>query len=83
MLETIRNYYEKEYKMLAWTLNQIKTGKSFFNKSDVPRIIDGTIKMLLGVAFFAQDESFELKFEDIDAIYEEYRKKIEAMKGDF
>jgi hypothetical protein len=83
MLETIRKYYEAEYNRLIWTFDRIKDGTSYFKVDDVPELINGTIKMLLGVAFFAQDESFGLKFEDIDAIYEEYRKKINDLRGGF
>ena len=79
MLEIIRNYYEAEYKRAVECIEYALAGESIFKAEDVSYIIDSTIKMMLGVAFFVQDESFNLSFDDVNKIYEEYREKMEDL----
>lgn len=70
MTDKIKNFYEQEYKStITWLSSEYcKT------KEDKIRSINYAIQRCLGVSLFAQ--GLDVSFEEVDALYTEYRKKF-------
>lgn len=80
MLEKVREYFENEYREILQLVERIRANESeFFTVRDIPDYKHNSLQRMLGVAMFAQHKDFGLTFDEIDAIYTEYREKIEAI----
>lgn len=73
MIEKMERFYEREFKRLecALTLNNHCTWIT-------PQELKGnTLQRMLGIAYFAQD--LDLDYREIEALYNEYKSRIEAL----
>ena len=70
MLDKVKDFYEKEYKnTLNWLgCEYCKT------KENKIRSINYAIQRCLAVALFVQN--FDITYEEVDVLYDEYRKKF-------
>ena len=70
MLEKVKEFYEREY---------ISTERYLKGKycGDKRMVVEKTISYFLGIAQFVQ--TIGVKFEDIDVLYNIYKKKLEKL----
>ena len=75
MLDKVKDFYEMEYKDTARTLQN-----PYWKKRET-EVIKCELQRCLGVAFFVQN-AYDVPFEDINNLYEEYKDKIERLISD-
>lgn len=72
MLDKVKDYFEMEYN------DAVELTKNKWKCTTSEQIIDKTLQRCLGVALFVQNVS-DVTFEEIDSLYEEYRRKLEEL----
>jgi hypothetical protein len=70
MMDKLREMYENEYKTAVWWVNS-EHCKTY---EDKVKNLNFSLQRCLGAAFFIQ--YLGASFEEVDAVYEEYRKKF-------
>lgn len=75
MLDKVKDFYEMEYK------DTIRTLENPYWEKQAEDVIKCSLQRCLGVAFFVQG-AFDIPFDDINKLYEEYKEKIERLMSD-
>ena len=74
-MDKIKDFYEMEYK------DTIRTLENPYWEKRAEDVIKCSLQRCLGVAFFVQG-AFDISFDDINKLYEEYKEKIERLIND-
>lgn len=77
--EKIINFFDREYVDAKRFIKYLRDDDPRWRLGDGV-VIDQTLQRMLGVAQFVQTLGF--KYEEIDTIYEEYRKKVENLMNE-
>ena len=72
MLTKVEEYYDNEYISVARVINDT-IDRAVFTPAEVAR---NTLQRMLGVALFVQKY---IPYEDVNALYEEYKTKVENL----
>ena len=73
MLEKLKEYFEREYKSTKRYLETLTT------KAQKKHAVDITIHEMIGACTIIQFIDKILTFAEIDALYDEYRKKMKKL----
>ena len=75
ILELVEDFYKMEQRDIQLVVER----NNMMNDSRANKFhVNGTLQRCLGVALFVQ--SMDVPYEDINKLYEEYRKKIEKIE---
>lgn len=75
ILELVEDYFKMEYKEIQLVAERWR----MLNDTEYLDFhVNSTLQRCLGVALFVQ--SMDVPYEDVNKLYEEYRKKIEKVE---
>lgn len=80
-LELVKKYLEDEYKSIIKQFRRIDKGDSIWSEKAKSMLVNQTISRGLGAVMFAQGLE-GIEFEDIDPLYEKYKKDLENLLTD-
>jgi len=72
MLTKVEEYYDDEYISIARVINGT-IDRTIFTPAEIAR---NTLQRMLGVALFVQKY---IPYKDVNALYEEYKTKVENL----
>ena len=70
MLDKVKDYFEMEYYDACIACE--------YQWTTPKEVVNGAMQRCLGVALFVQNAS-DISFDEVDSLYEEYRRKLEEL----